>query len=122
MSRRHDERARLEAAMETDPATSRAARAQWRRRRRRRRFVRGVVRGLVWLLVLAGVLVIGIGLGRLAAGDDGSPNQTVTIDRGRGSLTATLPTTTVTTTRTVVRTVTVVGKKGKGSPAKGAKQ
>jgi hypothetical protein len=97
-----------------DPETSRVARAQWRRKRRRRRVVRGLVRAAFWALVLAGTLVLGIGVGRLAAGD-GDDGSTVTIERSRGRLTATLPTTTVVSTRTVVKTKRIVEKKGKAA-------
>ncbi len=92
--------------------TTREARAA-RRRRRRRRVVAAVARFGLWLLLLSGVFVLGMGVGRVAPTVTDDPAGQVTIDAERGPLTVTLPERTVTQTQT--RTVTVRQRAGGGS-------
>lgn len=81
----------------------RRARKKSRAARRRRRVLVGFVRVVFWGLVLSGVFVFGLGMGkelgesRTIGGDD------VTVTRDRGQLTYTTPTKTVVETRTVVK-------------------
>jgi hypothetical protein len=90
----------------------RAQRNEWRRRRRRRRVVRGFVKLVFWTLVLAGVFVLGVGLGKTVGDGPSGEGSQVTLERDRGQVTATQPTTTVMRTQTVVRR----------APAKAAKR
>lgn len=75
-----------------------------RKRRRRRRFVRGAVRTAFWGLVLAGVFVFGLGVGREVGADREPAGESTTIVRRVPAITATMPTQTVVETRTVTRT------------------
>lgn len=75
--------------------------------------MRGTIRFVFWALVLAGVFVFGIGIGRVVGGDDVATTRSVTITGDRGVVTATLPTTTVTTTVT-----TTTRQKQKNVPAR----
>ena len=78
---------------------ARAAR-RGRRGRRRRRLVLTVLRSAFWLLVLAGVFVLGLGYGRTLGSDEPGNAKRVMVTRDLGQVTATLP------TETVVKTVT----------------
>jgi hypothetical protein len=70
--------------------------------------MRGIVRAVVWLLVLAGVFVFGIGMGRTVAGDGARGTaHAVHLVADRGVVTATLPTKTVVTTVVETKTVKV---------------
>lgn len=78
-----------------------------RNRRRRRSWLGGLGRLLFWTLVLAGVFVLGLGFGK-TIGDGGTiAGDSVTVNRDRGEIVATLPTKTVVKTTTVVKTKTV---------------
>jgi hypothetical protein len=86
----------------------RITRQQIRRARRRRRIIRGATRGVIWLLVGSAVFVFGVGFGRTLASDSAPKlNKSVQVTNNRGTVVATLPTTTVTTTVTVTRKVKV---------------
>lgn len=78
-----------------------------RRKRRRRRFVRGIFRMLMWVLVLAGAFVFGLGYGRISSNTRNLSGGKAMIANDRGPLTATLPTKTVTVTKTVIKKVKV---------------
>ncbi|MBC7644571.1 MAG: hypothetical protein H7123_05540, partial [Thermoleophilia bacterium] len=86
----------------TDGGDVRTSRASQQRKRRRKRVVRGLTRTVIWVFVLGAVFVFGIGFGRTISRDEGGADAPkVTVERDRGAVTATLPTTTVTTVETV---------------------
>ena len=57
---------------------------------------------MIWAFVLGAVFIFGIGFGRTISRDEGGADAPkITVERDRGSVTATLPTTTITTVQTV---------------------
>jgi len=98
--------------MEPDTGSSRIQRTSRKKKRRRRWVARTLLRLVVWALVLAAVFVFGVGFGRNATTGPAPSGDSVTIEEGRGTVTATLPVTTVIKTKTVVKVKTV--KRGSG--------
>ena len=91
---------------------SASARKRGRSRRRRRRVALGAIKSLFWLLVLAGVFVLGIGYGRTISSDDQTSTRKVTLEQDAGEpITATLPTKTITVTKTVAKAPATARKK-----------
>jgi hypothetical protein len=84
----------------------RSDRDRLRTRRRRRRTARALVKTTFWLLVLAGVFILGIGYGKTLSGEDELRTDEVTVGLDPVPVEATLPTKTV----TVAKTVTVKAK------------
>lgn len=100
-----------------DDGAGRSARTRSRdsrRRRRRRRWVGALVKGVFWLLVLAGVFVFGVGMGKELGESRTIGGEQVTIERDRGQLTYTTPTKTVVETKTVVKVKRVRVKSRRG--------
>ncbi|MCW2973173.1 MAG: hypothetical protein JWN72_1446 [Thermoleophilia bacterium] len=101
-----------------DMQVSASARKRGRSRRRRRRLALGAIKSLFWLLVLAGVFVLGIGYGRTISSDDETSTRKVTLEQDAGApITATLPTRTITVTKTVAKAPTAAAKRAAAAAA-----